>query len=206
MQFKASLAAIAAIAPYLTLAAPANDATKPTTTLSSDPAAVTAARLVQYSGPAVAHPDVADAAHGQAVVVNHCSFPVYIYVCGQEPAACTGQSTIAPNGVFRETYVSTVEDGRSIKISPTTGIQAKPILQFEYTVASGNTEVYYDLSDINGTPFDPYGFTLAGPGVSKACHPPGGLGNCPWVYYPSGGGSVYAGSVSSNIQTTLCTG
>ena len=123
-----------------------------------DPAAVTAAPAVPDSGKHVVSDIATDGgATGQATVLNSCGFPVYPYACSQNPTGCTSESTLtASGGTYSETFSDSSTGDRSIKICSTSGEVNKPILQFEYTI-EGNSQVAYDLSEVDGNPLGPYG-------------------------------------------------
>ena len=211
MQFKLSTAALAALIPFIIPAqgAPASSsADVESTSVSLDLAAATNAPAVPVDGPfPEAAADTAANSRGRANVHNRCNFPVYIYVCGQghgsTPPSCTTEKKIGPHGTFFETYIPFTDDGRSIKIGRRPGEVAKPILQLEYTVNSANNGVAFDLSEVNGNPFGPYGFTLTDSrGLNKHCPPPGT--NCPGVFYTPPNGHVYNVGIGDSIGTTLC--
>ena len=187
-------------------AIPAADTASPSFIV--DDSAVTAAPAVPDTGAHVAADEAAVAADttGQANVRNYCSFPVYLYVCGQNPPSCTSEYTLAAHtGTYSEVY-SIANNGRSIKMGTTPGEVAKPILQFEYTNTGGG-QVAYDLSEVNGNPFGPYGFFLTSNNNAcfhKECPPPGSHDVCPWVFTTPTNGLVSDCPISSDIGITLC--
>ncbi|KAG8529571.1 uncharacterized protein KY384_006208 [Bacidia gigantensis] len=203
MTVLASFGALSSIA----LAAPVDD----TATLASitDTAAATSAPKVSIEENAPVPDDSLEkstAALGAANVRNHCNFPVYLYVCGQNPATCTAERTLAAHtGTFSEKY-STVNNGRSIKIGRTPGKVAKPLLQWEYTHTSDG-RVAYDVSSVNGNPFGPFGYDVTssnGKCPQPNCKPPGTHAVCPFVFHdPTNGKVLYCGAGSS-IGITLC--
>lgn len=177
-----------------------------------DPAAVTAAPAVPDSGKHVASDAATDAATeadatGQATVLNNCAFLVYLYACSQTPATCTAESTLAAQGgTYAETFSDPSTGGRSIKIGTTSGEVSKPILQFEYTNADSG-QVSYDLSEVNGNPFGPYGFALTSNNAAcfqQECPAPGTANVCPFVFTTSTDGTVSNCPATSSIGVTLC--
>lgn len=136
--------------------------------------------------------------------------PPKVYVCGQGHGSnpvpgCGSITTVPAGGSFSETYIPYTQDGRSIKIGKTGGEVSKPILQFEYTVAAGDAQVSFDLSEVNGNPFGPYGFTLTtSAGLSKHCPSPGSHAVCPFVFTLPKNGKVFYVAVADGIGTTLC--
>lgn len=71
---------------------------------------------------------------GEAIIINSCSFPVYLSVCGQNPGVCTDTIVLeAFKGVFTETYNPTINNSRSIKIGLSKDlVNPTPIIQVEY--------------------------------------------------------------------------
>lgn len=187
------------------LALPAADPA--TTSFIVDPAAVTAAPAVPDSGKHVASDSVADDATGQATVLNNCGFPVYLYACSQDPETCTSESTLgAQGGTYSETFLDPSTGGRSIKIGTTSGEVNKPILQLEYT-NTGSGQIAYDLSEVNGNPFGPYGFALTSNNAAcfqQECPAPGTADVCPFVFTTATNGQVSDCPTASSIGVTLC--
>ena len=185
------------------LALPAADPATPSFII--DPAAVTAAPAVPDSGKHVVSDIASDGSTGQATVRNNCGFPVYLYACSQTPADCTAESTLAASGgTYAETFLDSSTGGRSIKIGTTSGEVNKPILQFEYT-NTGSGQVAYDLSEVNGNPFGPYGFALTSNNAAcfqGECPAPGT--SCPFVFTTPTNGMVSDCPVASSIGVTLC--
>jgi hypothetical protein len=88
---------------------------------------------------------------GQAVIVNHCKVPIYIWSVGSNVRP---QATIFPFGRYAETYRHDKESGGvALKISAVhDGLySSSPMTVFAYNLASGR--VWYDLSDLFGDPF-----------------------------------------------------
>jgi len=188
-----------------TFALPAADPS--TSSWIVDPAAVTAAPAVPFIGEILVSDLGLDDSTGQATVLNNCNFDVFVYACSQNPANCTGESTIAANGgTFDETYLDASTLGRSIKIGTTAGETDKPILQFEYT-NNGNGSVFYDLSEVNGNPFGEFGFALTSdnPACFQAeCPAPSTHDVCPFVFTDPTNGTVSNCPIGSSTGVTLC--
>ena len=194
------IAAVAAMG-SLALVAAAPASSQISISLPTGSAAVTAAPAVPTFDVSIEKDvDTAGATSGSASVLNSCGFEVYVYVCDQ--SSCGSVVNVGPNGgTYSAPYISTVNDGVSIKIGTVTGEVEKPILQLEYTPTSDL--VYFDLSEVNGNPFGPYGFTLTdSAGLNMYCAPPGT--ECTWVYTAPSGGMVYAIPISESIGVTLC--
>ncbi|KAL2036527.1 hypothetical protein N7G274_010757 [Stereocaulon virgatum] len=139
---------------------------------------------------------------GRAQVINACSFPVYVVVCSQNPATCSGQSTLAANsGIWSQAYAPGSAGGQSIKISTTPG--AGDILQFEYT--NQDPILWYDISEVNGNPFGPYGFTMTSTDSTCGqgrCAPP--ATSCPAIFTDPTNGVPYRCGISAGVGVTLC--
>ena len=194
------IAAVAAMG-SLALVAAAPASSQISISLPTGSAAVTAAPAVPTFAVSGIETDVvdADAASGSASVLNNCGFEVYIYVCDQ--SSCGPIINVDPNGGTYSAPYSTDNDGISIKIGTVTGEVDKPILQLEYTPTSDL--VYFDLSEVNGNPFGPYGFSLTdSAGMDQYCAPPGD--ECTWVFTTPTNGMVYADPISDSIGVTLC--
>ncbi|KAI4140524.1 MAG: hypothetical protein LQ340_007857, partial [Diploschistes diacapsis] len=96
-------------------------------------------------------PAPAGAVVGNAIVVNNCGFDINLRSVG---SVVGGEHTIGQGGSYSEQFhLSGSGAGISIKMdkSPADPVSGGPIAQFEYTLAG--SEVYYDLSLINGDPF-----------------------------------------------------
>ena len=185
----------------LALVAAAPASSQISISLPTGSAAVTAAPAVPTFAVSETEIDAVDAeaASGSASVRNQCGFEVYIYVCDQ--SSCGSIINVGPNGGTYSIPYSTENDGVSIKIGTVSGEGEKPILQLEYTPTS--SLVYFDLSEVNGNPFGPYGFSLTdSAGMDQYCAPPGT--ECSWVYTTSTNGMVYADPISDSIGVTLC--
>lgn len=129
---------------------------------------------------------------GQAVVVNHCKIPIYIWSVG---SSVRPQATILPYGRFSETYRHDKETGGiALKISTVhDGLYTSaPLTIFAYNLASG--KVWYDLSDVFGDPF--------------AGHPVTLKPSEPQVYWQNGippsGSMVRVRDASGDLVLTLC--
>ena len=87
---------------------------------------------------------------GKAVVQNKCAFPVYL-------ASVSGFVTpapqkLAPGATWSENYRQDASGGGvSVKIAKGDNLATNPIEQLEYKV---DTALWYDLSEINGHPFE----------------------------------------------------
>lgn len=92
---------------------------------------------------------------GDAIVVNSCSYTVHL---SNTPAMGGGYSTIdkalAPGESYSQAYTElTNGNGWSLKLSKIAGAFSSNILQYEYTFHNDGT-IWYDLSEVNGNPWD----------------------------------------------------
>lgn len=136
---------------------------------------------------------------GYATILNKCTFETYLYVAEQDPAIAGWNNTIAVGKTYSEAYYPSSVGGRSIKISITEG--SGDILQFEYT-NEGNGKVSYDLSEFNGNPFGPYGFSLTNTSTTVYCEAP--ATSCPSIFTTATNGIPYTASTSDGVGAVLC--
>ncbi|OCK77124.1 hypothetical protein K432DRAFT_272542, partial [Lepidopterella palustris CBS 459.81] len=141
---------------------------------------------------------------GTAFIENWCNFEVYVWSVANAMNNTTNH--LAPIiGDFNETYRTNPNGGGvSLKIA-TTPIDSN-ITQFEYTYHTENPNVYYDISNVNGYPFEEWGLTLS-PSSSNCssvlCNP--GIAICPDVYnQPNDDFATKNCDVSANLTLTLC--
>lgn len=93
---------------------------------------------------------VAFAGRGKAIVKNQCADPVHVWSIAGKAADET--TTIESGGEYSETYQEN-SNGGGISIKLSYDENDKEISQFEYTLAPSESKVYYDLSNIDGYPF-----------------------------------------------------
>lgn len=94
-------------------------------------------------------------AAGDAIVVNKCSYNVHM---SNTPAMGGGYSnidqTLSPGGSYTQAWTELSNGmGWSIKLSKIAGAFQDNILQYEYTFHNDGT-IWYDLSEVNGNPWD----------------------------------------------------
>ena len=140
---------------------------------------------------------------GTAHVINNCGFPVYYASVGQSQHA--GMQEL--QGSYSESY-NQPGVGVSIKLSPSLN---GPVSQFEFTWADG--KVYYDLSNIDGSPFADAGMTLVpsmmGDGSNPTCQEvscPAGQGTCSAAYNNPDDVRTTVCSDQSDLTLTMCPG
>ena len=132
---------------------------------------------------------------GNAAVVNHCDFPVYLWSVG---GSVGPKVTIAPKGMYKELlHYDPASGGIALKI--TTGANGlydgSAQTDFAYTL-DGST-VWYDMSDVFGDAFS--GHTLnvlpSDPSCNRICW---GTGVAP------SGSQVKDCQANSDITLNLC--
>lgn len=112
---------------------------------------------------------------GHAVIVNLCTFPVYIWIIDSDRNP-TAPTTILPGATWYEQFVVPTTGGVSCKISRTPSIDV--ITQFEYDLNRTASTVSFDGSNVNcatGTcPFEEEGVDIETTNencINKACAP-----------------------------------
>ena len=140
---------------------------------------------------------------GTAFIANWCSFEVYVW-----SVANVTNNTInylAPIiGEFSETYRTNPNGGGiSLKISMTP--VDSNITQFEYTYHINDSNIFYDISNVNGYPFEEWGLALSpsSPNCSSiSCDPY--VPVCADVYNQPSDFATKNCDVSANLTLTLC--
>lgn len=94
-------------------------------------------------------------AAGNAIVINSCSYNVYM---ANTPAMGGGYSTIdqtlSPGDTYSQPWTELSNGmGWSIKLAKTAGAYSSNLMQYEYTY-HGDGTIWYDLSEVNGNPWD----------------------------------------------------
>jgi hypothetical protein len=139
---------------------------------------------------------------GQAMVENKCDFPVYLWSVSDEVNPM--QTLDANSGNYSESY-RTNADGGGISIKISRDQSQNTVTQFEYTLT--NT-LWYDVSNINGYPFQDWGLTLVPsedgcPNVLCAA----GVAACSDAYnIPTDNHATSACSTEANTVLVLCSG
>lgn len=118
---------------------------------------------------------------GTAFIENWCNSEVYVWSVAN--VLNDTVNYLAPTiGGFNETYRTNPNSGGiSLKIATTEDDSI--ITQFEYTYNPSNPNVYYDISNVNGYPFEEWGLALSpsAPNCpSVSCDP--GVAICADVY------------------------
>ncbi|KAK0947961.1 hypothetical protein LTR29_000484 [Friedmanniomyces endolithicus] len=137
---------------------------------------------------------------GHAIVINACKYEVY--VC-DVPAADGGYTEIdkilQPNEPFTQQWTElTNAQGWSIKLSKDSTLAN--IMQYEYTFHNDGT-IWYDLSDVNGNPWDgDWEVTAESP--SSTCSPK----QQAYRYATDDAYGMQACPQDSVITVTLCSG
>src|SRR5947209_10549399 len=148
---------------------------------------------------------------GTAFIENWCDFEVYVWSVSNQTNGTI--NTLAPAiGDYSETY-RTSPNGGGISLKIATVPDDSYITQFEYTYRTDNPFVYYDISNVNGTPFQAWGLALSpstptlSPGIPTcgpiSCDP--GVALCPEVYNkPTDDYVVQQCDLSVDLTLTLC--
>ena len=149
---------------------------------------------------------------GTAAIVNQCSFPVYVWSVGdkESPMVALPDQTI---GYKEEFYAKGDGSGISLKIAPEYigegGLDtSKPVSQFEYTVDTGASKIWYDLSYVNGNAFPDVPVVLqpsdqSCPNVTCAASDQA----CKNVYYnPHDDAATHACGLDADLFFFLCPG
>jgi len=140
---------------------------------------------------------------GTAHVVNNCDFDVYYASVAQNTFPLMAK---LPAGGFSEVY-SLPGVGVSIKLAKSA---AENPTQFEFTWADG--KINYDISNINGNPFEEYGTSLvpsmAGDSGYPSCQAvscPAGVSPCTAAYNQPDDTKTMVCDQASDLVMTLCT-
>jgi hypothetical protein len=144
---------------------------------------------------------------GTAFIENWCNFEVFVWSIADVPNNTINY--LAPtNGSFSEIY-RTNPNGGGISLKIATIPDDSYITQFEYTYHTYNPNISYDISNVNGYPFEIWGLALS-PSTPSApnctsiyCDP--GVALCPNVYnVPTDDYVMRNCDVSTNLTLTLC--
>lgn len=138
---------------------------------------------------------------GSAIVINDCSLTTYLQVVSDTAGPVT---TLSPGDSFSGTYQTSASgNGVSIKIG-TSDPPSSPILQFEYVTEPSDGLVFYDLSFVNGNPFQNDGLELVPSDAScqtADCKP--GDESCGNAT-PNGDNGTHACGESASLTLSLC--
>ena len=142
---------------------------------------------------------------GTANIMNRCNFEIYVWSVTNEPNNII--NTLAPNsGFYSEEYrLNSNDEGISLKIA-TVSVDTV-ITQLEYTYHLDNPNVYYDVSNINGYPFEEWGLTLFSSiptCLTVSCDP--GVPECLNIYnkWNDDAQAVKNCDISGNLVLFLC--
>ena len=101
---------------------------------------------------------------GSAIVVNECSFTIYVRVAantGPNGSPVTGPlQTLNPGDAYDLTFETPATGGVDYRVATSDPSTTSDILNFEYTVDQGSGEVFYDVSTVQGNPFQANGYAL----------------------------------------------
>lgn len=142
---------------------------------------------------------------GSAIIQNHCEHEVYLWSIAD--SAEEKRTKLEAGGTYSEKYrVNDNGGGVSIKISDEDS-QDK-VTQFEYTLSGGEPKVYYDLSNIDGYPFDDGGVTINPSDEScPVVNCPPGVKHCSEAYNkPDDDHATHGCPISTDLELILCAG
>jgi len=137
---------------------------------------------------------------GNAIIINSCSYEVYL---ADVPAAGGGYEeddhTLQPGDKFTKTWTQLSNDqGWSMKLSKDTSFA--DIMQYEYTFHNDGI-IWYDLSDVNGNPWDG-NWEITAASDSSTCAPK----QQAYRYATDDAYGMQACPQDSVITVTLCSG
>jgi hypothetical protein len=141
---------------------------------------------------------------GTAFIENWCDVEVYVWSVAD--VTNNTMNPLAPTvGDYNETY-RTNPNGGGISLKIATAPVDSYITQFEYTYHADNPSIYYDVSNVNGYPFEAWGLALSPsePNCSSiSCDP--GVPLCPQVFNkPNDTFAIKGCDISTNLTLTLC--
>lgn len=142
---------------------------------------------------------------GTASIQNNCDFPVYVWSVSNIQGP---MQTLASNGgSYEEQYrLNPAGGGVSIKVA-TAPTLAGPITQFEYTLLS---TLWFDISNVNGSPFFDHGITVRAKPAVSACRPitcePGSTCGTQIYNEPDDDYAVSACEPDQDLIMVLCSG
>jgi len=139
---------------------------------------------------------------GQAVVVNKCNYNVLMH---NTPAADGGYTeidkTLSPNDSYTMQWTQLSNgDGWSIKLGKEDCDWQTNLMQYEYTF-HGDGIIWYDLSDVNGNPWDG-DWEITASSASSTCTPK----QQAYRYATDDAYGMQACPQDSVITVTLCSG
>lgn len=83
---------------------------------------------------------------GRAVIINKCSFPVFLWSTGPNGSPANPKK-IEKRSRYSEPYRNPKDGGISLKVAKSRQLRDDNIVQFEYTI--DKNELFYDLSFVN---------------------------------------------------------
>jgi len=140
------------------------------------------------------------ASPGKAVVVNKCEYEVYLCNVPAEGGGYTEiDQTLSPNDTYSQQWTELSNtDGWSLKLSKDSSLG--DIMQYEYTFHNDGT-IWYDLSDVNGNPWDT-NWEITAASESSTCSPK----QQAYRYATDDAYGMQACPQDSVITVTLCSG
>lgn len=144
-------------------------------------------------------------ATGNAIVHNQCPYTVYLWSIANTDSPM--QTLAANGGQYSETYRVNA-DGGGVAIKMGSDSNRINVTQFEYTYESDGSALWYDLSNINGYPFEEYGVTVVPTDSScRSVSCPAGQNLCGQAYnVPTDNFATAECSSTANTVIVLCSG
>lgn len=142
---------------------------------------------------------------GTAAIENQCDVEVYIWSIANVPNDTINY--LEPNiGTYNETYRVNPDPNGGISLKIATVPDDSFITQFEYAYHPHNPRVYYDISNINGYPFETWGLYLSpSSGDCSTITCDSGVAICPEAFnQPNDVFAIQNCDVSANLTLTLC--
>ncbi|KAK5136890.1 hypothetical protein LTR08_001812 [Meristemomyces frigidus] len=145
---------------------------------------------------------IADLTVGNAVVINTCDYEVYMANTPSDDGVHKTQTmTMQPNAMYSQTWTELTNGaGWSIKLSKSATEWTSDIMQYEYTFHDDGL-IWYDLSDVNGNPWDA-DWEITASSNSSTCSP---LQQA-YRYATDDAYGMQACPQDSVITVTLCSG
>jgi hypothetical protein len=150
----------------------------------------------------LAAPALVAATTGSAIVVNSCTYDVFLANTPSDDGVHTTDSkTLAPGGKYQQTWTELTNlAGWSIKLSLSATEWSSDIMQYEYTYQNDGI-IWYDLSDVNGNPWNA-NWEITAESPSSTCSP---LQQA-YRYATDDAYGMQACADDSVITVTLCSG
>lgn len=140
---------------------------------------------------------------GQAIIKNQCDRPIHVWSIADE--AVDKSEVVDAGAEYSEEY-KTNDNGGGISIKIAFEDSHDDVSQFEYTLSPSDSKVFYDLSNIDGYPFQEGGASITPSDDScPAVTCPAGVSECKDAYnQPFDDHATKGCSDSTDLTLTLC--